>query len=222
MSGIHSARLQVSNVHKRFVTAIKAAMRKKGWKVSSPLEISPTMVGAQPLAVPVPPVFEEALGYRGDLRFVQFGYSPKNRQFGYCDGGDDIPADETLWLWFLRHPAVSAHLPESRYPTLHGLFPANAEPPPEEVMDGNGGALEPRPCMHCVLLDRRSRNAYISDRGQAMILFALAEPENGDEHTIFMDDMLMSPGTENYKVPPPVEFTNQFRRFFDAQLETGH
>jgi hypothetical protein len=102
------------------------------------------------------------------------------------------------------------------------VFPAKAEPPPEEVMDGNGGAFEPRPCVHCVLLDRRSRNAYISDRGQAMILFALGEPENGDEHTIFMDHMLMSPGTENYKVPPPVEFTNQFRRFFDAWLETGH
>jgi hypothetical protein len=55
-----------------------------------------------------------------------------------------------------------------------------------------------------------------------MILFALAEPEDGDKHTIFVDHLLMSPGTENYKMPSPGQFTNQFRLFFDSQLETGH
>lgn len=221
MSGIHSTRLQVSKVHNRFVAAVKAAMRKKGWRISSALEISPTMVGARPLRFPVPPMFEQALGYRGHLPFVQFSYSLKNRQFGYCDGGDDIPADGTLWFWFLRHPVVSPHLPESQYPTLYGVFPANAELPPEEIMGGTGGTFDPPSCTHCVLLDRRRRNAYISDRGQAMILFALVEPEDGDEHTIFVDDLLMSSGSENYKAPIPAEFTNEFRRFFDAQLEIG-
>ena len=219
MSGIHSTRLNASKAHRRFVTGMKIAVRKMGWEIPNSLGISPTMVGAQPLSFPVPPTFEGALGYRGDLRFVQFGYSVGHRQFGYCDGGDDIPSDDDLWLWFLRHPVVSPHLPDSRYPTLYGVFPTNAERPPlEQIMGGNREVFE---ASHCLLLDRRSRKAYISRRDQAMILFVLMEPEDGDRHTVFVDGLLMSPGTENYKVPPPVEFVDQFRRFFDAQLETG-
>ena len=84
---------------------------------------------------------------------------------------------------------------------------------------GKGEVFEPPHCTHCLLLDRRSRKAYISQRDQAMILFVLMEPEDGDQHTVFVDGLLMSPGTENYKVPPPVEFADQFRRFLDAQLE---
>ena len=44
--------------------------------------------------------------------------------------------------------------------------------------------------------------AYISQRDQTMILFALMEPEEADHHTVFVDGLLMSPGTEDYKVPP--------------------
>jgi hypothetical protein len=72
-----------------------------------------------------------------------------------------------------------------------------------------------------LLLDRQDRKAYISQRDQATILFALTEPEGGDQHSVFVDGLLMSPGTENYKVPPPVEFADQLRRFLDAQLETN-
>ena len=39
----------------------------------------------------VPPMLEEALGYRGALRFVEFEYSRTIRQFTYSDGGDSIP-----------------------------------------------------------------------------------------------------------------------------------
>ena len=205
MSGLHSTRLQTSKVHKRFVAEIKDAVRKTGWKNPGSIEISPAMVGAQPLAFPVPSTFEVALGYRGDLRFVQFGYSARHRQFGYSDGGDEIPSDDSLWLWFLRHPVVSTYLPESRYPTLYGVFPDNAEMSPA----------------HCVLLDRQIRKAYVSQRHLTMIFFALMEPEDGDKHTIWVDDLLMSPGTESYKVPPPVEFTDHFRRFFDALSSSG-
>ena len=51
------------------------------------------------------------------------GYTAASLQFGYSDGGDDFPSDETLWSWFLRHPVVSPHLPETQYPTLYGRFP---------------------------------------------------------------------------------------------------
>jgi hypothetical protein len=52
-----------------------------------------------------------------------------------------------------------------------------------------------------------------------MILFALMEPEGGDQHTVFVDGLLMSPGTENYKTPPSAEFADQLRRFLDRELD---
>jgi hypothetical protein len=43
-------------------------------------EISPTMIGAQALAFLAPPSMAEALGYRGTLRFVAFGYAYRIRE----------------------------------------------------------------------------------------------------------------------------------------------
>ena len=73
------------------------------------------------------------------------------------------------------------------------------------------------PVCHCSLLDWWERQAYISQRDQTMILFTLMEPEEGDEHTVFVDGLLMSPGSESYKLPPSVEFVDELRRFLDSQ-----
>jgi hypothetical protein len=70
-------------------------------------------------------------------------------------------------------------------------------------------------------LDRRDRKIYICERDQTMILFALVEPEGADHHTVFVDGLLMSPGTEDYKAAPPAEFVHELRSFLDAQLELG-
>jgi|HubBroStandDraft_1064217.scaffolds.fasta_scaffold113201_2 hypothetical protein len=35
------------------------------------------------------------------------------------------------------------------------------------------------------------------------------EPEAGDQHTVFVDELLMNPGTESYNLP---------RRFLDSQM----
>ncbi len=214
MSGIHSTRLAASKAHRHFVKETKRAIRKMGWRGSdSPL--FPTSVGAQPVPLAVPPTFEGAFGYRGDLRFLQFGYTAARRQFGYSDGGDDLPSDEGLWSWFLHHPVVTPHLPESRYPTLYGRFASETERP---ALDQIMGSAVASPVCHCLLLDRRDRRAYIAQRDQTMILFALMEPETGDEHTIFVDGLLMSPGSESYKLPPPVEFVAELRRFLNSQV----
>ena len=173
------------------------------------------MIGAQPLQFPVPPTLERAFGYRGDLRFLEFGYSLRSRQFGYSDGADDIPSDQSLWFWFLRHPVISTHLPENRYPTLYGNFPAEAQRPTLEEIMRRGGTFQ---TPHCLLLDRRDRIAYISQRDQTMILFALMEPEDSDLHMVFVDGLLMSPGTEDYKEPPAIELADQLRGFLDAQV----
>lgn len=219
MSWIHSDRLNAKKAHQGFAAGIKKAVRKMGRELPGPSGISPSVLGAEPLSFSVPPTLDRALGYGGNLRFVQFGYSAKTRQFEYCDGGDDIPsASESLWKWFLRHPVISSHLPESRYPTLYGVFPAGHVRPTIDQIMGKGGSF---PVRHYLLLDRQEQKAYIAQREQTLILFALAEPEDGDPHTLYVDDLLMSPGTENYKAPPPEEFVHEVRRFLDAQLEAS-
>jgi hypothetical protein len=219
MTGIHSTRLAASKAHRRFVAGTRKAVKKMGWEIPNPMSVSPSIVGAQPLSFPVPPTFERAFGYRGDLRFLEFGYSVRSRQFGYCDGADHIPSDGSLWLWFLRHPVISTHLPENRYPTLYGVSSAEDDRPAiEEIMRRGGGFDAP----HCLLLDRRDRKAYISHRDQTLILFALVEPEGADHHSVFVDGLLMSSGTEDYRVPPPIELVHQLRSFLDARLEPAH
>ena len=74
------------------------------------------------------------------------------------------------------------------------------------------------PTCHCLLLDRRDRRAYVAERDQAMILFALMEPEEGDAHNVFVDGMLISSGSEDYKEPPPPWLLEQIRRFLDGQV----
>jgi hypothetical protein len=216
MTGIHSTRLAASKAHRRFMAETRNAVQKMAGKIPDPKSVSASIVGAQPLQFPVPPTFERAFGYRGDLRFLQFGYSVRSRQFGYSDGADDIPSDESLWFWFLRHPVISTHVPESRYPTLYGSCSIEAQRPTLEQIMRRGGAFQ---TPHCLLLDRQDRIAYISKRDQTMILFALMEPEDADHHTVFVDGLLMSPGTEDYRVPPPIELTQQLRSFLDAQIE---
>jgi len=117
-----------NQAHRRFVDGTRAAFQK--WALQKlgrqvPVgAISPRAIdGVQLLPIPVPPMFEEALGYRGASRLVEFGYSRVTRQFVYGDGGDNIPSDESLWIRFLRHPVVAPHLAKSKYPTLHGMFP---------------------------------------------------------------------------------------------------
>lgn len=215
MSGLHTTRLAVSKAHRQFVKEARQAVRKTGWQVPDG-GISPSLVGATPLPFPVSPTFEAAFGYRGNLRFLQFGYTAKSRRFGYSDGGDDLSSDEHLWSWFLDHPVVSPHLPEARYPTLYGTFPSATETPTLDQIMERGATL---PACHCLLLDRLDRQAYVSERDQTMILFALVEPEDGDHHNVFIDGLLMSPGSEDYKLPPPPEFLEEFRRFMDSQMQ---
>jgi hypothetical protein len=215
--GIHRTRLAASKVHRQLVKEARRTVDKLGWQVPED-GLSPTLVGAIPLPFPVSDSFEAAFGYRGNLRFVQLGYTAGSLQFGYSDGGDDLPSDESLWSWFLHHPAVAPYLPESRYPTLYGKFLFGSERPPLEHIMRRGVEL---PTCHCLLLDRRDRRAYVSERPQAMILFALMEPDDGDAHNVFVDGMLMSQGSEDYKVAPPPGLLDEFRRFMDSRVQAS-
>ena len=50
------------------------------------------------------------------------------------------------------------------------------------------------------------------------ILFALTEPEDGDEHMVFVHGLLMSSGSEGYKLPPPAESVEELLRFLGSQI----
>lgn len=214
--GTHRTRLEASKVHRLFVKKARNTVHKLGWQVPEH-GISPTLIGAIPLPFPIPESFEAAFGYRGNLQFVQFGYAAGSSQFGCSDGGDDLPSDGSLWSWFLHHPAVAPHLPEYRYPTLYAKLPSESERPPlEQIMRGRGDL----PTCHCLLLDRRDRRAYVSERDHAMILFALVEPDEGDAHSVFIDGMLMSPGSEDYKLAPASGLLDEFRQFMDGQVQS--
>ncbi len=217
VGGIHRTRLAASKVHRHLVKEARRAVQKLGSQVPED-GISPTLVGAIPLPFPVPDSFEAAFRYKGNLRFVQFGYAAGSPQFGCSDGGDDLPSDGSLWSWFLHHPAVAPYLPESRYPTLYGKFPSGSERLPLEQIMTRGAEL---PTCHCLLLDRRDRRAYVSERDQAMILLALMEPDDGDAHNVFVDGMLMSPGSEGYKVAPPQGLLDEFRRSMDSRVQAS-
>ena len=214
MGGSHRTRLAASKAHRHFVKEIKRAVQKVGSQVPQG-GLSPALVGAKPLALPVSPVFEAAFGYRGNLRFLEFGYNAASQKFSFSDGGDDLPSDESLWSWFLHHPVVFPLLPEPQYPTLYGKFAPGTDRPALGDILRRGANF---PTFHCLLLDRRDRRAYISQRDQTMMLFALVEPEEGDDHNVFADGLLMSPGSENYKLPPAPELLIEFRRFLDSKV----
>ena len=208
--GVHSDRLAASKAHKHFVAAIKDACRKSGREIPHPM--IPDIVGAEPLLVPVPPEIDFALGYRGNLRFVAFGYSPRTRQFCSCDGGDHIPANEDFWLWLLRHPLIAPFVSERRHPTLYGRFPETAR---GLSTDNRGGSVRPA---HWLLLDRQERKFYLSRINEMILFFALAEPDDHDDHAIFVDGLLMSAGNEDYNLPIQPELTDRIRHFLDDQL----
>jgi hypothetical protein len=218
--GIHRQRLASSKAHKRFVDGAKTALQRMGLGVSGGSEISPTMIGAQPVPLAAPPQMEEAFGYRGTLRFVAFGYSPRTHRFAHCDGGDDIPAKEDVWLRFLRHPLVASHSLESRFPTLYGVFNGKPQPSLQEVMEGGNQHREGVVPVHHLYLDRETRQLYICQRDQMIVFFSLVEPDEKGAPRVFIDGLRMSPGNENYRLPPPPEIVVQLFACLDDRLKS--
>jgi hypothetical protein len=207
--GVHRDRLGAAKAHRAFVEGANLALQKWASENLSrqiPIAaISPSAIaGVRLLPMPVPPMLEEALGYGGALRFVSFGYCPRTRRFGHCDGGDDIPADPATWLRFLHHSFVNSHLPETRYPTLHGIFRRTR---------GSESFVSP----HCLLLDREKRQLYICRRGEAILFLSLVEPDDKEGSRIFIDNLRMSPGDEDYKMSPRKELAAALLGWLDEQ-----
>ena len=224
--GVHRRRLRGSKAHRFFVNEIKTLLRdgalEKFGREIPVSEFSPRDFDGQLLPIPVPPTFEEAFGYRGTLRFVEFAYSKKPRQFVYCDGGDFIPSDGDLWIRFLRHPAIAPHLPERRYPTLYGVFPRGKTPSLKEIWKGRVSDLDPE-CPHCLLLDREKRELYVCRTNRTVLLFALTEPEDADGHWAYRKGLFypVNPAAEDYKVRPREELAAELTSFLDGWLDAS-
>jgi hypothetical protein len=91
----------------------------------------------------VPPMFEEALGYSDDARFVAFfcGH-PRQRTVFYTDGQIVQPGNYQAWqLWFL-HPSAGSEL------------------------RGYDFGNDNKPATHWLLLDRDERDFYVGNTGQ--------------------------------------------------------
>src|ERR1051326_2396040 len=204
-------RLPAVRAHRRFVAAIKETVRKARGSVPDPATVLPTFVGAEALDFKVPAIMEQAFGYRGNLRFVEFSYSPRTHQFGYSDGGDHVPSDAQLWTEFVNHPLVWAEIGEDDCPTLYGKF------------QRRGGRF----CRgldrldqewHCLLVDRREREPYLCTIKQVVVFFPLTEPENGDNHTILRDGMLVSPTRTEFRALAQAEALQQLHAALDEEI----
>jgi hypothetical protein len=220
--GVHRDRLAASRAQGRFIEGVKTALQKMGRNVPDPSRISPTIVGAKPLSLAAPSVMEEALGYRGRLRFVAFGYGPRTRWFGHCDGGDDIPtpANSGAWVQFLNHPFVAAHISKSKYPALWGEFGRKTVPSLDRIMKGKANRSKTGEHIHDLLLDRESRQLYVCQRDQLILFFSLVEAGENSAPRVFIDDLRMSPGDENYKIPPAPEIVSRLFAFLDDRIAT--
>ena len=204
-------RLPAVRAHRRFVAVIKETVRRTHGSVPDPATVLPTIVGAEPLAFKVPPIMEQAFGYRGNLRFVEFSYSPRTHQFGYSDGGDHVPSDAPLWKEFVIHPLVSAEIGEDDCPTLYGKF---QRPGGRFCRELNRLNQE----WHCLLVDRQERQPYLCTMKQVVFFFPLTEPENGDDHTIFRNGMLLSPSRTEFRALSQAEALQQLYASLDEEL----
>jgi hypothetical protein len=204
-------RLPAVRAHRRFVAAIKETVRKARGSVPDPATVLPTFVGAERLDFKVPPMMEQAFGYRGNLRFVEFSYSPRTHQFGYSDGGDHVPSDAQLWTEFVNHPLVWAEIGEDDCPTLYGKFQRRGGRFCRELDRLNQE-------WHCLLVDRQERHPYLCTMEQAVLFFPLTEPENGDYHTIFRNGLLVSPTRSEFRALPQPEGLQQLYASLDEEL----
>jgi len=204
-------RLPAVRAHRRFVAAIKETVRRTHGSVPDPDTVLPTIVGAEPLDFKVPPVMEQAFGYRGKLRFVEFSYSPRTHGFGYSDGGDHVPSDAQLWTDFVNHPLVWAEIGEDDCPTLYGKFQRSGGRFCRELDRLNQE-------WHCLLVDRQQRQPYLCTTKQVIFFFPLTEPENGDDHTIFQNGMLLSPSRTEFRALSQAEAVQQLYSSLDEEL----
>jgi hypothetical protein len=104
------------------------------------MDVQALKAGMTPLFLPVPPMFERCLGYRGEGRFVAFSWEHFDELCFHDDFLNCGTLDSASWLLFTQHPFVRLHLRPFDFGS--GDFPAR----------------------HWLLLDRKNRRFYVGER----------------------------------------------------------
>lgn len=61
--------------------------------------------------IPVPPMLSEAVGYRGDNRYIGFWWDQSGDELVWSDGAQTLcGGNHEAYLLFVRHPSVISHL----------------------------------------------------------------------------------------------------------------
>ena len=133
--------------------------------------------GMTPLFLPVPPMFEKSLGYKGESRFVAFYWEYFDEVCFHDTSLNSGTLDSAGWLLFTQHPFVRLHLHSFDFGSTD--FPAR----------------------HWLLLDRESRRFYVGERETIeSFLDAEAYPDaktaarQGPETTITLDQFIAMAG----------------------------
>jgi hypothetical protein len=133
--------------------------------------------GMTPLFLPVPPMFEKSLGYKGESRFVAFYWEYFDEVCFHDASLNSGTLDSAAWLLFTQHPFVRLHLHSFDFGSTD--FPAR----------------------HWLLLDRESRRFYVGERETIeSFLDAEAYPDaktaarQGPETTITLDEFIAMAG----------------------------
>jgi len=141
------------------------------------MDVRALKAGMTALFLPVPPMFERCLGYRGEGRFVALSWEHFDELCFHDDFLNCGTLDSASWQLFSQHPFVRLH-----------LCP----------FDFGSGEL---PARHWLLLDRKTRRFYAGER-DAVETFLEAEAypagKTAEQHhretTITLDEFISMSG----------------------------
>jgi hypothetical protein len=94
----------------------------------------------QEMLLPVPPGFEQVMGYPGNRKWVAFFWTPYGDELEFDDGYSSGTIDWPGWLAFVRHRLVR---------------------PLIKAYDFGSSDSDP---VHCLLLDRQKRQFYVGEK----------------------------------------------------------
>jgi hypothetical protein len=112
------------------------------------------------VSVPVPPMLEAALGYRGDARFVAFSWTPYGDEAEYNDGSSAGTGAWDGFLAFVRHPRIQPAVTRFHF-----------------------GSSE-QEAQHTLLLDRDKRELFVAPAAHTDELLRHQWPHLSEENSI--------------------------------------
>jgi hypothetical protein len=112
-----------------------------------------SFTGLTRLAVPVPPMLEQALGYTGEARFVSFYWTPGGDEADYDDGQQAGTGNWQAYLAYVQHPLIHPLLAAYDLGSSDGVW------------------------RHSLILDRTERTLYVATRVDAQRFLAQQWPE---------------------------------------------